>query len=147
MHGCFKIMISLTIAQPFMAGKSAIVFSKSRQGRKKSTDVRTFLSSLAGLGAFPNREPSHKWLGYFQKPSTRPACQSGSLSGMTQTSRRRVAMTRQAVGEISMPIMLREFSSGRRTHGRDLRISMITIDSKSSTAAAASTIAHVSRFK
>jgi hypothetical protein len=32
-----------------------------------------------------------------------------------QTSRRRLAMTRQAVGEISMPIMVREFSRGWRT--------------------------------
>ena len=39
----------------------------ARQGRKQPADVRTFLSSLTGLGrAFPNREPSHKWLGYFQ---------------------------------------------------------------------------------
>jgi hypothetical protein len=51
------------------------------------------------------------------------------------------------MGEISMPIMLREFSSERRIYGRGLRMSMTTIDSKSSTAAAASTIAHVSRFK
>jgi len=29
-------------------------------------DVRTFLSSLTGLETFLNREPSHKWLGYFQ---------------------------------------------------------------------------------
>jgi hypothetical protein len=29
-----------------------------------------------------------------------------SLSGNAQTSRRRLAMTRQAVGEISMPIMI-----------------------------------------
>jgi hypothetical protein len=28
--------------------------------------VRKDLSSLAGLGIFPNREPSHEWLGYFQ---------------------------------------------------------------------------------
>ena len=28
--------------------------------------IRKDLSSLAGLGTFPNREPSHKWLGYFQ---------------------------------------------------------------------------------
>jgi hypothetical protein len=26
-----------------------------------------FLSSLTGLETFPNREPSHKWLGYFQR--------------------------------------------------------------------------------
>ena len=36
----------------------------------------------------------------------RPARQSGSLSGRPQTSRRRLVMTRQAVGEISMPIHL-----------------------------------------
>ena len=34
----------------------------------------------------------------------RPARQSRSLSGRAQTSRRRLAMTRQAVSEISMPI-------------------------------------------
>ena len=33
---------------------------------KSRRDGRTFLSSLTGLGTFPNREPSHKWLGYFQ---------------------------------------------------------------------------------
>jgi hypothetical protein len=41
-----------------------------------------FLSSLKGLGTFPNREPSHKWLGYFQRQANarttkpRPARQS-----------------------------------------------------------------------
>jgi hypothetical protein len=40
----------------------------------------------------------------------RPARQSGSLSGRPQTSRRRLAMTRQAVGEISMPITVHEFT-------------------------------------
>ena len=44
-----------------------------------------------------------------------PLIQSGSLSGRPQTSRRRLAMTRQAVGEISMPIMVRKFSRGWRT--------------------------------
>ena len=50
-------------------------------------DGRNFLSSLTGLGTFPNREPSHKWLGYFQRQARsrttkpRPARQSGSLSG------------------------------------------------------------------
>ena len=37
--------------------------------------IRKDLSSLAGLGTFPNREPSHKWLGYFQgrrRHATRP---------------------------------------------------------------------------
>ena len=29
-------------------------------------DGRKFLPSLTGLGTFPNREPSHEWLGYFQ---------------------------------------------------------------------------------
>jgi hypothetical protein len=31
-------------------------------------DGRQILSSLTGLGTLPNREPSHEWLGYFQKP-------------------------------------------------------------------------------
>jgi hypothetical protein len=31
-------------------------------------DGREILSSLTGLGTLSNREPSHKWLGYFQKP-------------------------------------------------------------------------------
>jgi hypothetical protein len=39
----------------------------------------------------------------------RPARQSGPLSGKAQTSRRRLAMTRQAVGEISMPIPRADF--------------------------------------
>jgi hypothetical protein len=39
----------------------------------------------------------------------RPARQSGSLSGNAQMSRRRLAMTRQAVGEISMPIHWRVY--------------------------------------
>src|ERR1035441_8083185 len=29
-------------------------------------DGRHFLPSLTGLGTVPNREPSHKWLGYCQ---------------------------------------------------------------------------------
>jgi hypothetical protein len=29
-------------------------------------DGRPFLSSLTGLVTIPHREPSHKWLGYFQ---------------------------------------------------------------------------------
>jgi hypothetical protein len=37
----------------------------------------------------------------------RPARQSGSLSGRAQTSRRRLAMTQQAVGEISMPMLIK----------------------------------------
>src|ERR1039457_2846011 len=45
----------------------------------------------------------------------RPARQSGSLSGRPQTSRRRLAMTRQAVGEISMPIV---WAEGRQLRNR-----------------------------
>jgi hypothetical protein len=61
-HGGFKIMVSSKIAQPFMAGKMCkqILPSPVRDGR-------TFLSSLTGLVVFPNREPSHEWLGYFQE--------------------------------------------------------------------------------
>jgi len=33
---------------------------------KSRRDGRKILSSLTGLGTFPNREPSHEWLGYFQ---------------------------------------------------------------------------------
>ena len=51
---------AMTIAQPFMAGyRVNKMKSPTRDGRK-------ILSSLTGLGTFPNREPSHKWLGYFQ---------------------------------------------------------------------------------
>jgi hypothetical protein len=39
-----------------------------------------------------------------------------------QTSRRRLAMTRQAVGEISMPVMEREFSVGKVDDSRLLWI-------------------------
>jgi hypothetical protein len=45
--------------------ETAVPLSKSRQGRKKVTGLRTFLSSLTGLAALTNREPSHEWLGYF----------------------------------------------------------------------------------
>jgi hypothetical protein len=34
--------------------------------KSPTRDGRKILSSLTGLGTFPNREPSHKWLGYFQ---------------------------------------------------------------------------------
>ena len=90
-------LLNETIAQPFMAG------SLSGQFASPVRDGRMVLSSLTGLGTFPNREPSHKWLGYCQNQrrttKPRPARQSGSLSGKAQTSRRRLAMTRQAVGE------------------------------------------------
>ena len=47
----------------------------------------------------------------------RPARQEHSLSGNAQTSRRRLAMTRQAMGEISMPIPRADFQGdgGRLT--------------------------------
>jgi hypothetical protein len=82
-----------------MAGNKAIQISKSREGRQTMVALRKHLSSLTGLETFPNREPSHKWLGYFQRQTNarttkpRPARQSGSLSGNAQTSRRRLAMT------------------------------------------------------
>ena len=91
--------LDATIAQPFMAGNIATQFSESRQGRQALVAVRKDLSSLTGLETFPNREPSHKWLGYCQRrgrsrtTKPRPACQSGSLSGNAQMSRRRLAMT------------------------------------------------------
>jgi hypothetical protein len=47
MHGGFKIMMSSKITQPFF-------------------EAAPFLSSLTGLKTFPDPEPSHKWLGYFQ---------------------------------------------------------------------------------
>jgi hypothetical protein len=47
---------------------------KCHQHKIKSRwDGRTFLSSLTGLEKFPNREPSHKWPGYFQKQIS-PTC-------------------------------------------------------------------------
>ncbi len=51
---------ALIIAQPFMAGSGV------NQMKSPVRDGRRILSSLTGLGTFPNREPSHKWLGYFQ---------------------------------------------------------------------------------
>jgi hypothetical protein len=45
--------------------ETAGLLSKSHQGRKKFTGLRTFLSSLTGLAALTDREPSHEWLGYF----------------------------------------------------------------------------------
>jgi hypothetical protein len=53
---------SLKIAQPFMAGLNVINIKSS-----PVRDGRTFLSSLTGLETSPNREPSHKWLGYCQR--------------------------------------------------------------------------------
>jgi len=56
--------------------------------------------------------PSYKWLGYFQRQANarmtkpRPVRQSGSLSGNAQPSRNRLALTRQAVGEISMKLSM-----------------------------------------
>jgi hypothetical protein len=102
----FCFLLGVKIAQPFMAGNIATQFSESRQGRQTMVAVRKHLSSLTGLETFPNHEPSHKWLGYFQRQANaqttkpRPARQSGSLSGRRQTSRRRLDMTRQAVGEV-----------------------------------------------
>jgi hypothetical protein len=45
-------------------------------------DGRPFLSSLTGLVAIPNREPSHEWLGYFQSnfPFTYEAEAEGKTS-------------------------------------------------------------------
>jgi hypothetical protein len=58
---------AMTIAQPFMAGYRVNQMNKSREGRQKNVvAVRKHLSSLTGLETFPNREPSHEWLGYFQ---------------------------------------------------------------------------------
>jgi hypothetical protein len=45
-----------------------------------------------------------RWDGKLRTTKPRPARQSSSLSGNAQTSRRSLAMTPQAVGEISMPI-------------------------------------------
>jgi hypothetical protein len=73
---------SMKIAQPFKAGNNATQITKSSQGRQNLVAVRQHLSSLTGLGTFPNREPSHKWLGYFQRQTNarttkpRPARQS-----------------------------------------------------------------------
>jgi len=36
-------------------------------GRAQVVAVRKHLPSLPGLGRFVDREPSHQWLGYFQK--------------------------------------------------------------------------------
>jgi len=58
-----------------MAGNNATRFSESRQGRKKNmVAVRKDLSSLTGLAIFPNREPSHKWLGLLsERRGARPS--------------------------------------------------------------------------
>jgi len=36
--------------------------------KSPARDERMILPSRMGLGRFANREPSHQWLGYFQKP-------------------------------------------------------------------------------
>ena len=104
----------LKIAQPFMAGLNVINIKSS-----PVRDGRTILSSLTGLETFPNREPSHEWLGYFQRQGRsrttkpRPARQSRSLSGRPQTSRRRLAMTHRHGRNINAH-PTRGFSRGRR---------------------------------
>jgi hypothetical protein len=51
----------LKIARHFSAGTTATnIFRVPSDGRR-------FLSSLTGLMMLPDREPSHKWLGYFQR--------------------------------------------------------------------------------
>ena len=39
----------------------------ARETKSPVRDGRIFLSSLTGLCGLANREPSHEWLGYFQK--------------------------------------------------------------------------------
>ena len=73
---CFSafgaVVFDLKIAQPFMAGEKRghILPSPVRDGRR-------FLSSLTGLEMFPNREPNHEWLGYFQ---SQDLCAAGAVS-------------------------------------------------------------------
>jgi hypothetical protein len=56
-------------------------------GRRRYAVHGEDLSSLAGLGTLPNREPSHEWLRYCQKggrcggPCRRPALCSGCRRG------------------------------------------------------------------
>jgi hypothetical protein len=66
-----------------------------------------------GLGCGSTNMPRLRRYGRLRTTKPRPARPSGSLSGRPQTSRRRLAMTRQAVGEISMPIPCVHFK-GRR---------------------------------
>ena len=58
--------------------------------------------------------------GRLRTTKPRSARQSGLLSGNAQTSRRRLAMTRQAAGEISMPIDL--FEKRRKKFGDDISL-------------------------
>jgi len=72
--------VSLKIAQPFMAGSNVINIKSS-----PVKDGRESLSSLTGLGTFPNREPSHKWLGYFQ--GKRRDAENGNRDGRAPLSK------------------------------------------------------------
>ena len=63
-----RLKCPLKIAQHFSAGSFVPRISKSRQGRQTASFVPT------GLGAFPNRVPSTKVLGYFHgghQPNTK----------------------------------------------------------------------------
>jgi hypothetical protein len=62
-------------------------------------------------------EPAHA--GCYDEIDDRPARQSDSLSGRAQTSRRCLAMTRQAVGEISMPSRLGKRASRQQGEGKN----------------------------
>ena len=54
--------VQLKIARPFKAGWLRV------DGKSPVRDGRTVLSSRTGLGGLRTTPPSHKWLGYCQKP-------------------------------------------------------------------------------
>ena len=59
--------------------------------------VRKNLSSLTGLGTLPNREPSHKWLGYCQSEGerNRPGC---TVSRLAEWNLRKMVAHRKVSG-------------------------------------------------
>jgi len=102
---------AMTIAQPFMAGSGVNKMKKSREGRQKNrVAVRNGGRAQAPfvpdgtLDDCGHRVPAMNGWAIFKDDEAASGAAGHSLSGNAQTSRRRLAMTRQAVGEISMPI-------------------------------------------
>jgi len=83
--GRFKGIYPPTIAHQSWLGTMQIKGPSPGRDGRRMVAVRQHLSSLTGLGTFPNHVPSHKWPGYFQRRdqsrTTKPrsAHQRGSL--------------------------------------------------------------------
>ena len=105
----------------FVAGE--IIFPKLRRSDIMEAVRKDYAAPTGlefGLGCGSTKMPRLRHSGRSRTTKPRPARQSGSLSGNAQTSRRRLAMTRQAMGEVSMPMLIKILISLRhlRAFGR-----------------------------